>query len=377
MKGVGEFMFNVASQVAPRAAVLLLLSALAASLGACSGKKEEDKKEEAALPVEVAQVKAGVIEAAYRGTATLEAEEEATVMARSGGVIEQVNVEEGDRVRAGQVMAQMETDKLQLQLAQAKATLDKLEQDFKRNESVYQRSIISREAYDRSRFDLENARAAYDLAQLALKDSRIKAPFDGVVTLRYIKRGNTLQPNAPAFRVTRMERLQANLNVPERDIHKLKAGHPVKLMLDAWPGRSFAGSVLRINPVVDAASGTVRVTAQMNAGQPELKPGMFGRVEILYDRHAQAILVARDAVLTEDSQQSVFVVEAGKAHRRTIKTGYADEDHYEVSEGLKPGETVVVTGQSNLKDDAKVEAVTVGAASGAKADAQPAAATGG
>ena len=336
--------------------LLLLLS-----LGACSGKAEDAaKKEEAALPVEVARVSSGAIEAAYRGTATLEAEDEATVMARSGGVIEQIHVEEGDRVRAGQVLARLETDKLQLQATQAKASLEKLEQDFKRNESVYQRNIISREAYDRTRFELESARAAYDLSQLGLKDSQIKAPFDGTITLRHIKRGNTLQPNSPAFRVTRMDRLQAHLNVPERDIHKLRPGHPVKLSLDAWPDKIFAGEILRINPVVDASSGTVKVTAQMKAGQAQLKPGMFGRVEILYDKHDQAVLVDKDAVLTEDAQESVFVVDAGKARRRSIRTGYTDDHHYEVLEGLKPGEIVVTTGQSNLKDDARVEAVTVG-----------------
>lgn len=329
-------------------------------LSACD-KPPEEKKEEAAVPVEVADVRAGLIEAAYRGTATLEAEDEATVMAKTGGVIEQIVVEEGDRVRAGQVLARLETDKLKLELARARASADKLQQDFVRNESVYQRNLISREAYERTKFELEAARAATDLAQLALQDSEIKSPFDGVITARHIKRGNTIQPGVQAFRVTKMDRLQANLHVPERDIHKLRAGHPVKLTVDAWPDKAFDGEIIRVNPVVDAASGTVKVTAQMKAGQPELKPGMFGRVEILYDRRDNAILVDRDAVLTEDAQQSVFVVDAGKARRRSIKTGYSDAYNYEVVEGLKAGERVVTTGQSNLKDDAKVEAVTVGA----------------
>ena len=343
-----------------------------ASLAACSGHPDadKDKKEEAALPVEVSAVVAGAIDAAYRGTATLEAENEATVMAKTGGVIEQVLVEEGARVTAGQVLARLETDKLKLQVGQSKASLDRLEQDFKRNESVYQRNLVSREAYDRTRYDLDGARAAYDLSQLALKDSEIKAPFDGIVTLRYIKRGNTIQAGTPAFRVTQMDRLQANLNVPERDIHKLKAGHPVKLTLDAWPGQVFTGEIVRINPVVDANSGTVKVTAQMSH-KDELKPGMFGRVEILYDRREQAVLVARDAVMTEDAQQSVFVVSAGKARRKAIKTGYSDADHFEVTEGLKPGDQVVTTGQTSLKDDAKVVAINAGGK--ASAGAPPAA----
>lgn len=339
-----------------------LVALLLLALAACSGKKgdEKDKKEEAAIPVEVAAVTTGPIEAAYRGTATLEAEDEATVMAKSGGVIEQILVEEGDRVRAGQTLARLETGKLKLEVARAKSTMDKLDQDYKRNESVYQRNLVSREAFERSKFELEGARAAYDLAELALRESEIKAPFDGIITARHVKRGNLIQPNAPAFRVTKMDRLQANLHVPERDIHKLKTGHPVKLSLDAWPGQTFTGAIVRINPVVDAASGTVKVTAQMGQNQPELRPGMFGRVEILYDRRDQAVLVDKDAVLTEDAQQSVFVVDAGKARRRAIKTGYSDNDHYEVTEGLKPGEKVVTTGQANLKDDARVEAVGAG-----------------
>jgi membrane fusion protein, multidrug efflux system len=329
------------------------------SLTGCE-KPAEEKKEEAAVPVEVAAVQAGVIEAAYRGTATLEAEDEATVMAKTSGEIEQILVEEGDRVRAGQVLARLETDKLKLELARATASADKLEQDFKRNESVYQRNLISREAYERTKFELEAARAAADLARLALQDSEIKAPFDGVVTARFIKRGNTLQAGVQAFRVTKLDRLQANLHVPERDIHKLRAGHPVKLTVDAWPGKVFDGAIIRVNPVVDAGSGTVKVTAQMQSGQSELKPGMFGRVEILYDKRDNAILVDRDAVLTEDAQQSVFVISEGKARRRLIKTGYSDAYNYEVVEGLQAGDQVVTTGQSNLKDDAKVQAVNVG-----------------
>jgi membrane fusion protein, multidrug efflux system len=338
--------------------VLLLMLPLCLLQG-CQ-KPEEEKKEDAAVPVEVAAVRTGLIEAAYRGTATLEAEDEATVMAKTGGVIEQILVEEGDRVRAGAVLARLETDKLELEVARASASADKLEQDFKRNESVYQRNLISREAYERTKFELEAARAAADLAQLALQDSEIKAPFDGVITARHIKRGNTLQAGEPAFRVTRLDRLQANLHVPERDIHKLRAGHPVKLTVDAWPGRTFDGAIIRVNPVVDASSGTVKVTALMAVNKPELKPGMFGRVEILYDKRDNAILVDRDAVLTEDAQQSVFVINEGKARRRLIKTGYSDAYNYEVVEGLQAGDQVVTTGQSNLKDDAKVQAVNVG-----------------
>jgi RND family efflux transporter MFP subunit len=158
--------------------------------------------------------------------------------------------------------------------------------------------------------------------------------------------------------------------VPERDIHKLAPGQSAAMALDAWPARAFKGAILRINPVVDPQTGTVKVTVAMVQGQKELKPGMFGRVEIRYDRREQALLVPKDAVLTEDAAQSVFVIADSKARRRPIRTGYDDGDHYEVLEGLKAGDQVVTTGQANLKDDAKVEVVNAAPVAGAPATAQ-------
>lgn len=351
-------------QPIPRSAAALLFVVALAGCKANSDEAAGEKKEEPAIPVEVAMVGTGPIEAAYRGTATLEAEEEATVMAKQGGVIEQVRVEEGDRVKAGQVLARLETDRLRYELARTKADMDRLEQDFVRNKSVYQRNLVSREAYERTQFELEAARAAFDLARLALSESEIRAPFDGMVTARYIKLGNQIQPNTAAFRVTQLDRLRAAIYVPERDIYKLKPDHRVTLSTDAWPGKTFGGRVELISPVIDPATGTVKVTVQIDPDQPDLKPGMFARAEILYDRHEAALLVPKDAVLTEDASQAVYVVADGKATRRPIRIGYSDAEHYEVIEGLAAGDPVVTTGQAHLKDDAKVIAVNLPAPAG-------------
>lgn len=340
-------------------------------LPGCGPQQAEEKKEEAAVPVEVATVKTGPIDAAYRGTATLEAEDEATVMAKAGGIIEVIRAEEGQRVQAGQVLAQLETDRLKLEAARAKAEADKAQENYTRSTRIFEKNLISKELYDQSRFALDAARAAHDLARLALRESEIRAPISGIVSARLVKAGNFIAPNTPAFRVTRMDTLHAHIYVPERDIHKLAPKQTATLAVDAWPDKLFQGSILRVNPVVDASTGTVKVTVAMTGRQSELKPGMFGRVEILYDRRETAVLVPKDAVLTEDAAQSVFVVAAGKARRRPIKVGYSDSEHYEVLEGLAAGDAVVTTGQANLKDDARVHMVN---APPAGADAAPVAA---
>lgn len=347
---------------------------LLALLAACGQQKQEEKKEEAAVPVEIAKVTVGAIDAAYRGTATLEAEDEATVLAKTGGVIEHVLAEEGQRVSAGQVLARMETDRLKLEAARAKAEADKARENFERNTRIYEKNLISKELYDQSRFALDAARAAYELAALTLRESEIRAPIGGVVSARYIKAGNAIQPNSPAFKITQMDTLHAHIYVPERDIHKLAPRQQASMTLDAWPGKAFEGQILRVNPVVDAATGTVKVTVEMASGQRELKPGMFGRVEIRYDRRDAATLVPKDAVITEDAAQTVFVVRDGKARRQSIKVGYSDSYNYEVLEGLQSGDQVVTTGQANLKDDARVHVVNAPGAAAPAATAQASAA---
>lgn len=340
---------------------LFLLAGLALPLLAgCENKAEVDPtRANPAIPVEVASIETGPIEAAYRGTATLEAEAEAVVVAKQTGVIEQVLVEEGQRVRGGQVLARLETERLRLELARTRSALDKLLQDFTRAESVFGRKLISREDYERIQFELAGARAANELAALALREAEILSPIEGVVTLRSVKAGNMIQAGSAAFRVTRLDQLEAQVHVPERDIHKLAPGQPATLTVDAWPDRTFRAVIGRINPVVDAQSGTVKVTLRVAANQPELKPGMFGRVEVLYDRRENAVLVPRDALMIEDASPAVFVVSGGKARHRAVRLGYSDGAHAEVLEGLRAGEQVVVTGQSSLKDEAKVAVINV------------------
>jgi RND family efflux transporter MFP subunit len=248
-------------------------------------------------------------------------------------------------------------------VARARAEADKARENFDRNTRIYEKNLISKDLYDQSRFTLDAARAAYELAALTLKESEIAAPIGGIVSARYIKIGNQIQPGSQAFRITQMDTLRAQIYVPERDIHKLAPRQTATMTVDAWPGKLFKGSILRVNPVVDAGTGTVKVTVAMT-DQPELKPGMFGRVEILYDRRDTATLVPKDAVLTEDAAQSVFVVADSKARRRPIKVGYDNSGFYEVLEGLKQGDQVVTTGQANLKDDAKVIVVNTPSAAG-------------
>ena len=338
-------------------APVLVLSALA--LHACGNgeaKLTEEEPEVPAIPVEVAQVRQGSVTAFYSTTATLEAESEARVVPRLGGTIVELFVEEGDRVTAGQPLARIDDDRYRLSLAQAEANVRRLEQDFRRSQEMQSRNLISAEAFERAKFEYEAQRAQFDLAKLELSHATITAPIAGIVSERMIKVGNTVNTSEPAFVVTAMDTLLATLHVPERELSRLAAGQPAHITVDALAGRRFEGHIQRISPVVDPSTGTFRATVEVSS-DGALKPGMFGRVNIVYDVRDNTLLVPVEAVLAEDARTSLFVVVDGAAQRRDVEVGYRNNGSIEIRAGVTEGESVVVTGQASLRDKTKVAVI--------------------
>jgi membrane fusion protein (multidrug efflux system) len=340
----------------------MLALLLAASLGlltACGsgGPTEETSEEEAppAVPVEAVAAREDAIEAFYSATATLEADGEAAVVPRVGGRITALEVEEGDSVAAGDVLARIDDERLKLELARAEADLRRLRQDLERQREMHERDMISTEAFERLQYQFEAQDAAVDLARLELSYTAIEAPIDGVVSERMIKVGNMVSTSEPVFRVTALDPLLATLHVPERELSRLAPGQAATLSADAIPGERFVGVIDRISPVVDADSGTFRVTVELRDESGRLRPGMFGRFDIVYDRREQAVLVPVESVLIEDGEASVFVVSDGEAQRRSVEVGYRNNGDYEIAAGLEPGESVVVTGHASLKSGARVQ----------------------
>ena len=348
-----------------RAGILMLALTLSACApdgvaGDKTAKEKEDKaKADAAIPVEVAQPKRGEMLAMYSGTATLEAEADAEVVAKVGGEVRRLFVEEGDHVRAGQILAQLDDRQLRLQAAQTRAARGKAERDFKRQVELHNKGLVSAGAFEGLKFDLDNQVAADDLAQLNLSYSEIRAPFAGIVSVRHVKLGQEIAIGTSMFRVTDPTPLKASVFVPERELARLKPGQLASISVDALAGRNFPAIVKLVSPVVDAATATFKVTLEVNDPKGDLKPGMFARVGIVFERRVDALTIPRLALLDTDGSSNVFVVSAGKAEQRAIKTGLSNAGRVEVTEGLKGGEQVVVVGQNGLKDGNPVRVVSL------------------
>ncbi|MCU7553990.1 efflux RND transporter periplasmic adaptor subunit [Alteromonas sp. ASW11-19] len=346
---------------------LLIISAvlgLAISLSGCENAEAIDVAETPeepliAIPVETHQIRKGEIASTYQTTAILEAKEEAFVVARASGIIEQILVEEGDYVEKGQVLAQLDKERYELGLAKARADLRGIEQELAKMDKVYSKKLISDDAYEKLTAQFQSAAASVRLAELDLKEATIRAPISGFIAERNAKVGNLTESfqRERMFHIVQQRELQGIVYLPESQLLQIRKDQPAQLIVAALGNSKMPAYVERISPVIDASTGTFKVTLRVpNAGQA-LKAGMFSEVSLQYATKANATLLPRKALVSIDDQQSVFVVSDGVANKVPVTTGFEQGDMIEVVTGLTGTESVVITGHQNLKDASPVDVV--------------------
>lgn len=308
----------------------------------------------AVVPVVAVSPERGDAHAVHMGTVNLEAEREAWVAARIGGEVREILVEEGEVVKPGQVIARLDDARLQLEATRALADLNKLKQEYRRTVQLHERGLVSQGAFETLRYDLEALDAVWQLAQLKLDHATVKATIGGVVAERLVKVGNTVAEGDALFRISNTRGLVAHLFVPQRELYRFEPGQVAQLDVDALPGRAFEARVLRISPRVDAESGTVKITLAVEDTGGSLRPGMFGRVRLAYETRADTLLVPSAAILDEDQEQAVYVIEDGVARRRPVATGLSNGARTEILSGLEDSSSVIVVGQAAVRDGTPV-----------------------
>lgn len=313
------------------------------------------------LPVETVRPRRSDMLARHDGTATLEAESDAEVVARVGGTVLQVAVEEGQAVRAGALLARIDPRQLRLELAQARAQLDKVDSDYRRQVELHEKGLIAANAFESSRYELAQRRASWELAALQLSHTEIRAPFDGVVAERRIRVGQNVAAGTTAFRVVDTRRLRAELHAPEQQLSRLRPGQPVLLSADALPGQQFAARVARVAPTIDPRTATFKLTVELDNASGELKPGMFARVGVVFEHRSDVLSIPAAALLENAPQPTVFIVDNGRAAPRRVRLGLSHEGRVEVQDGLDGTEQVVINGQNSLKAGLGVRVVALAA----------------
>lgn len=332
-------------------------------LNACGDAEaivESDKKDVIiAVPVEVAKLSQGSISSNYATTAILEAKEEAFVVPRASGIIEQIMVEEGDYVEKDQVLAQIEPQRYHLNLDRAKADLVGIQKELAKVNKVYSQKLVSDDTFDKLNAQYESAKATLALAQLDLKEATITAPISGFIAERNAKVGNLTESfqRARMFHIVQQQELYGIVYLPEKELSRVHKNQQATLDLTALGSLAVDASIERISPVIDPKTGTFKVTLKVDNQDNLLKSGMFAQVKLNYDTHNNAVLLPRKALIAIDNSLNVFVVEEGIATKTAIKIGYQEGEYVEVLAGLTGKEQVVITGHHNLRDKAPVDIV--------------------
>jgi multidrug efflux pump subunit AcrA (membrane-fusion protein) len=203
---------------------------------------------------------------------------------------------------------------------------------------------------------VEQAQTAVDLVNLQLEDTTITVPFEGIIVDLPITEGSTVGPQSPvAFIVS--EEVEVAIELEEGRINQISEGQSVSLQLSAYPDQTFPATVTSIDPIADANTRTFTVKITPVDEEGLLKSGMYADVSLLADERTNTVVVPREAIVQQDDQTLVYVIEQGIASQREVETGLSDGQKVEILSGLEPGETVVISGQPNLADGAKVEVV--------------------
>lgn len=321
-----------------------------------SAEQPQNDEAEDALPVETLQVSRATMHASFTTTTVLEALDEADVIARISGIVEDILVEEGDYVERGQILAEIDKERFEQAMRQVAAELRGVEQELRRMEEMATRQMASADAVERLQANRDALKARYRLAEIDFEAATLRAPISGVIAQRYVKTGNLVQQHEreALFHIVDLSSLQATLHIPERDISQVMPGQAVEL---EFASQRIDAQVTRVSPAVDRVAGTFRVTVEIDNPENKLRAGMFARARLHYQQFENALRVPHYALVQLDSQQYVFVVEDGIASRREVDTGIRDGQWIQVLNGLSDNATVVVTGQNNLNDTTPVVSV--------------------
>lgn len=309
----------------------------------------------APVPVRVEAVTRGDIETFLSTTTTLVAEESVQVLSKGTGEVTSIRRDVGDDVRAGTLLASLETEEYELQKRKAELNLRQLDEKLERTQALFDEKMASAETYQDIKFQRDNAALEVEIAELNLRNQRILAPISGVITERLINRGDFVSVNSPTFTIVDLDSIVAKVFVPERSALQLSVGQPVNLITDSIPDETFRGTITFRSPIVDSSTGTMEVKITLNEWDQRLVPGMFMRANIITDTRDDVIVVPKKAVIYDGDDRFVFLAAGEEAEKRAVTLGIEDNTRVEVTEGLEVGDQLVVIGQRGLRDGNPIE----------------------
>ena len=315
-------------------------------------------RNEFAVPVESARVTAERLEEKLNAVGSLEANEAVDIKSEIDAVVESVGFTEGAAVKKGQSLIQFDAVKWRAQYDVAKVAVENAKQRSDRSERLFKSDSVSQQEYDDAHANLKSAEANLALLDARLKETRIVAPFDGMISERSVSPGAYVKAGDTLVRLVDIDPIKISFGAPERYLPQLKLGQKVEVRVAALKDRIASGEVYFIDPQMDVMTRTVKVKAKTANKDGSLRPGLFANIELTLAVHEDALVIPEEAILAQTGATLVFVISNQQAMPRPVKTGLRVPGKVEIVEGLKQGEEVVTAGHQKLFPGVKVSTVT-------------------
>lgn len=290
------------------------------------------------------------------------------ISAKIGGDVRQLNVDIGDAVKAGQVLARIDDtqyalvhEKAGLGVSTAQLNLEQQKIDLERYQALYDQHAISQKEYEAAlngfkmtELSLKSARADLRSAEVNMRDTSVTAPISGFVSARKVNSGESVNPGTPLFSLVDISRIVVSSGVSEDVVNQLKPGMAVQVTVTSLGAETFEGIVTHISPVQDSAK-LYPVKVEVPNSEGRIKVGMFATASVALSEGVEGVAVVKEAVLHEGDKDFVFVVSGEKAQRKEVSVGLGNARYYHIKDGLAAGDTIVVVGQEKLKDGALIK----------------------
>jgi len=285
---------------------------------------------------------------------SLEPDEIVQVKAEVEGRVTKVSFREGDPVKKGDVLFQLEDAKLRAATDAAEALATKAKNNLDRSRQLREQNTISQQELDDIEAGFKEANALFVLARERLADATIRSPLDGYISERLVSEGQYVDQDRTLVTVVDHDPMKLDFAVPERLLPQLQVGQQVEVHVAALPGRGFTGDVYFIDPQVETSTRTIKLKARIANPVGELRAGMFANLDLVVGVREQAVVIPEQALVPQIDKLTVFVVEDGLARRREVRIGARQPGKVEIVEGVKAGEPVVTAGQQKLRDQMPV-----------------------
>ncbi|MCC6153426.1 MAG: efflux RND transporter periplasmic adaptor subunit [Candidatus Hydrogenedentes bacterium] len=367
--------------------IVVVLAVIGIFVGCGNGSKPANKSEAlakrteqkpSAIPVEAQLPTRGSLSEFFETTTRVEAERSIQVTSEGMGKCLALHAEEGDDITKGDVLAELDTAELNTQLAAARTQLAKTKADYERSRESVKEGLVPPVEHENSKYAYDQQKSNVEQLEVQLANMTVRAPLSGIVTKKLAQTGQFISSGTPLYEIIDPATYVLNINAPEKGyLSRIKVGQKASVQLDSLD-EPVNAKVRRINPAVDPASGTVKVTLDFEkAALPKLRNNAFARVNLILATHENALMVPKNAIVEENTRKYIYIVERPAADaesttpatgdaasvyvasRKEIQTGLEDSTNIEVLEGIADENLIVTVGQQTLKSGAEVKLTSV------------------